>query len=59
MRFLIKNLADTAASQEGTHEVEEQIMPKENVDTKKDNQRVSRTESEEKIIEDILKEFLA
>lgn len=59
MRFLIKNLADTAASQEGAHEVEEQIMPKENVDTKKDNQRVSRTESEEKIIEDILKEFLA
>ncbi|WP_312493267.1 hypothetical protein [Anaerosporobacter sp.] len=59
MRFLIKNLADTAASQEGAHEEEEQIMPKEKVDTKKDNQRVSRTESEEKIIEDILKEFLA
>lgn len=59
MRFLIRDLADIAASKEGTPDEQEQIMPKEKVDSKKDNQRVARTESEEKIIEDILKEFLA
>lgn len=59
MRFLIRNLADIAASKEGTPDEQEQIMPMEKVDSKKDNQRVARTESEEKIIEDILKEFLA
>lgn len=59
MRFLIRNLADIAASKEGTPDEQEQIMPMEKVDPKKDNQRAARTESEEKIIEDILKEFLA
>lgn len=59
MRFLIRNLADIAASKEGTPDEQEQIMPMEKVDSKKDNQRAARTESEEKIIEDILKEFLA
>ena len=59
MRFLIRNLADIATSKEGTPDEQEQIMPMEKVDSKKDNQRAARTESEEKIIEDILKEFLA
>ena len=59
MRFLIRNLAEIAASKEGVSEEQEQILPKENVDSSKSNQRVARTESEEKIIEDILKEFLA
>lgn len=59
MRFLIKNLGDIAASKEGTSEEQEQIMPMEKVDMKKDNENKSRTKNEEKIIEDILKEFLA
>ncbi|WP_455714788.1 hypothetical protein [Anaerosporobacter sp.] len=59
MRFLIKNLADTAASKEGSPEEQEQIMPKEKIDTKKEVEHKSRTENDEKIIEDILKEFLA
>lgn len=59
MRFLIRNLADIAASKEGAPEEQEQIMSSVKVDSKKDNQRAARTESEEKIIEDILKEFLA
>lgn len=59
MRFLIKNLGDIAASKEGEPEEQEQIMPKEKVDANKDSEQKARTENEEKIIEDILKEFLA
>lgn len=59
MRFLMRNLAETAASKEAAPEEQEQIMSSVKVDTKKDNQRAARTEIEEKIIEDILKEFLA
>jgi hypothetical protein len=59
MRFLIKNLEDIAASKEGTEEEQEHIIPKEKVNVQKDSEQKSRTESEEKIIEDILKEFLA
>lgn len=59
MRFLIKNLGDIAASKEGMPEEQEQIMPIEKVDMKKDIENKTRTKNEEKIIEDILKEFLA
>lgn len=59
MRFLIKSLMDTAASKE---EVQAQMaspvtaQPQTSI---KEVRREGRTESEEKIIEDILKEFLA
>lgn len=59
MRFLIRNLAETAASIEAVPVEQESIIPREKADSKKETQRVARTESEEKIIEDILKEFLA
>lgn len=59
MRFLMRDLAETAASKEAAPEEQEQIMSSVKVDSKKDNQRTARTEIEEKIIEDILKEFLA
>ncbi|WP_167957661.1 hypothetical protein [Anaerosporobacter faecicola] len=57
MRFMIKDLVNIAASQEGSPSEQEHVMvggPK--VYERKNE---TRTASEEKIIEDILKEFLA
>ncbi|WP_310602488.1 hypothetical protein [Anaerosporobacter sp.] len=69
MRFSIKNFQDIAVTKEEVTVKQEKVISektipektvvKEKVDSKSSAQRIAKTESEEKIIEDILKEFLA